>query len=129
MEPGMNKVLLTCVGVGILGAAGSLMRYGVAEGFKLATSYPAGTLAVNVVGAFALGWVNTAFKDVPGWEVWRIALGVGLLGGFTTFSSMMWDSDKMLTDAQYLKTAAYLGLSVFLGLLAVRAGALVGKGM
>jgi CrcB protein len=60
--------------------------------------------------------------------VWRLVLGVGLLGGFTTFSSMMFDADKMITDAQYIRTALYLGASLFLGLVAVRAGVIVGKG-
>ncbi len=121
----MSKTWLMCAGVAVLGAAGSLARFGVAEAFKLATGFPAGTLAVNVLGAFALGWVNATF-DEPGYEVWRIALGVGLLGGFTTFSSMMFDADKMMTDGQYVRTSAYLGASLFLGLLAVRAGALAG---
>ena len=128
LEPGMNKTLLMCVGIGVLGAAGSLARFGVAEACRLATAFPAGTLAVNVAGAFALGWVNATFKD-PGYDVWRIVLGVGLLGGFTTFSSMMADADNMMTDAQYLRTAGYLGASLFLGLVAVRAGVIVGKGM
>ena len=133
----MNRTLLTCIGIALMGAVGSLARFGVAEAFKLATAYPAGTLAVNLLGAFALGWVNVVFSGGTGgagWggdggEVWRLVLGVGLLGGFTTFSSMMFDADKMLTDAQYLATAAYLGGSIFLGLVAVRAGAIVGKGM
>jgi CrcB protein len=125
----MNKTWLMCLGVAAMGALGSLARFGVAEAFKLATAFPAGTLAVNVVGAFALGWVNATFRDAPGTDLWRIILGVGLLGGFTTFSSMMFDADKMMTDAQYLRTAAYLGASLFLGLVAVRAGVVVGKGM
>jgi CrcB protein len=123
----MNRTFLVCTGVAVFGAAGSLMRFGVAEAFKLVTGFPAGTLAVNLAGAFALGWVNATLKD-PGHDLWRLALGVGLLGGFTTFSSMMFDADKMMTDAQYLRTAAYLGASLFLGLLAVRAGVIVGKG-
>ena len=122
----MNKNLMICLGVAFMGAVGSLARFGVGEAFKLATAFPAGTLVVNVAGAFALGWVHATFKD-PSQDVWRIALGAGLLGGFTTFSSMMLDADKMMTEAQYLRTAAYLGASLFLGLLAVRAGVLVGK--
>ena len=124
----MNKAWLMCAGVAGFGAVGSLARFGVSEAFKVATGFPAGTLVVNVIGAFALGGVNATFKGL-GDDVWRIALGVGLLGGFTTFSSMMSDADKMMTDAQYLRTAAYLGASLFLGLVAVRAGAIVGKGV
>jgi CrcB protein len=122
----MNKTFLICLGVAIAGAVGSLARFGVSEAFKLATAFPAGTLTVNVLGAFVLGWVNATFKD-PGYDVLRISLGVGLLGGFTTFSSMMFDADKMMSDAQFLRTAAYLGVTLFLGLLAVRVGGMMGR--
>ena len=125
----MNKVMLTWIGVAIAGALGSVARFGVSEVWKLATRYPAGTLTVNLVGAFALGWVNTKFLDAPESAFWRYTLGVGLLGGFTTFSSMMFDSDRMMNDAQYFPAAAYLGLSVFLGMVAVRAGVMVAKGI
>jgi len=130
----MNKMLLTCIGIAVMGAVGSLARFGVSQACGLMTAYPAGTLVVNVAGAFALGWVNAVFSGgaggngVGGGDVWRLVLGVGLLGGFTTFSSMMFDADKMMTDAQYFRTALYLGASLFLGLVAVRAGVIVGKG-
>ncbi len=126
----MNKMLLTWVGIGVFGAVGSMARFGTAELWGLVTKYPAGTLTVNLLGAFALGWVNTVFSGSDGSaSTWRFVLGVGLLGGFTTFSSMMFDADKMMTDAQFVPAAVYLAASVLLGLLAVRAGVIVGRGM
>ena len=98
----MNKVMLTWIGVAVAGAVGSVVRFGVAELWKLATAYPAGTLTVNLLGSFALGWVNTKFADAPESALWRYTLGVGLIGGFTTFSSMMWDADKMMTGCGVL---------------------------
>ncbi|HEY4330226.1 MAG TPA: CrcB family protein [Phycisphaerae bacterium] len=123
----MNKyAILTWAGIAVAGAAGSLARFGVAQAFRIMTDYPAGTLTVNLAGAFALGWVNASFKPDGGMsEAWRLVLGVGLLGGFTTFSSMMFDADKMLLEASYIRASAYVAASLFLGLLAVRLGAMM----
>src|SRR5262245_20945756 len=67
----MNK-MLTLVGIGAFGAMGSMARFGVGELWGLATKYPAGTLTVNLLGAFALGWVNAVFKATDGpAAMWR----------------------------------------------------------
>jgi CrcB protein len=126
----MNKMAWVWLGVAFFGALGSVARFGVSQISALVTNYPAGTLAVNVLGAFLLGWVHSALTGPTDGAAnfWRIVLGVGFLGGFTTFSSMMLDADNMMIpNSHYLRAAAYLAASLFLGLAAVRLGAIVGK--
>ena len=127
----MNQALATSIGIAIAGAAGSLARYGVGLAFKATTNFPAaGTLCVNLVGAFALGWVYSMTEGVIGGStMWKLIIGVGFLGGFTTFSSMMFDADKMMSEAAYWQMAGYLSASLFLGLVAVRLGVVLGKAM
>lgn len=123
----MNKQLWLWVGIAAFGAAGSVARYGMGQLAGLMTAYPAGTMAVNILGAFAAGWVNAALLDRPGAaEAWRVIIGVGLLGGFTTFSAMMLDADKLMGGAWY-RAAGYLAATLILGLVAVRLGAIAGR--
>ncbi len=127
----MSRMAWVWIGVGAFGALGSMARFGMAELSKKFTTYPAGTLTVNVLGAFLLGWVYGALSSSTDGTAnfWRIVLGVGFLGGLTTFSSMVSETDGMLNNAAYLRAAAYLGMSLFLGLGAVRLGAIVGRAM
>ncbi|HVT83513.1 MAG TPA: CrcB family protein [Phycisphaerae bacterium] len=127
----MHKTVWVMIGVTVFGGLGSLARFGVVEFMLKFTKYPAGTLAVNVLGAFLIGWVFSALANPPTGETnfWRIVLATGFLGGFTTFSSMVNEADGMMNNAAYLRAAGYLAASLFLGLVAVRLGSIVGKAM
>ena len=109
----------------VFGALGTLARYGL-QGlvqFRTGAGFPSGTLVVNLLGCFVLGAVAQYSFDhlwVP--PAWRVALTLGLLGGFTTFSTFGWETVKMLEDAEWLQAALYVGSSVFGGLLAVMLG-------
>jgi fluoride exporter len=107
----MTPVLWVALG----GAAGSVARYGVgfaaARWFGLA--FPWGTLAVNVVGGLAMGLL--AARTVPGDESLRLLLGVGFLGGFTTFSAFSLETVRLMEHQPglaVLYAAASLLLSV-----------------
>ena len=88
----MMNVLLVALG----GAVGAMARYGVGLGaarlFGLA--FPWGTLAVNVVGGLAMGLL--AARTGPDQEALRLALGVGVLGGFTTFSAFSLETVRLM---------------------------------
>jgi len=117
----MLKVLL----VGAGGALGSVLRYLVAGwGQKLANgAFPLGTLIVNVTGCFTIGFLNALFSgSVLIRQEYRIGLLVGVLGGFTTFSSFGWETFSMGNDGQGLRAIMNLLLSVTLGFSAVLAG-------
>jgi len=115
------KLLLIVAG----GAAGSLLRY-LVQGWSQALtsgSFPLGTLVVNVIGCFLVGALNCLFTDL--WPIraeYRVGLLVGLLGGFTTFSTFGWETFILANDGQWLRAGLNVLLSVSLGLGAVWLG-------
>ena len=91
------------------GAAGSLTRYVITAATPGAWGQPAATFVINVVGAFALGWLLEALLRRPGdperQTRSRLLLGTGFLGGFTTYSALAVDS--VLFGQQGLLAAAF----------------------
>jgi len=123
----MLRPLLNCLGIAGAGALGALARYGVVQLISNAW-FPWATLTINLTGAFALGFIYKAFEGSAGHlNSLRLIVGVGFLGAFTTFSSMMWESDSHLRDGSTGRAAAYLAASLILGLVAVRLGFLLGQ--
>jgi CrcB protein len=91
--------------------------------------FPLGTFLINVSGSFVLGVLGAilAQRTVPNADALRLAIGVGFCGGFTTFSTFEYETSVLLEDGIWLTAAANMALSLFVGLLAVRLGAVVGK--
>ena len=120
----MIKVLMI---IGTGGFVGSISRYLtqqlVQERFD--TSFPLGTLAVNILGSFIIGVVYALSEkgDLLSPE-WRLFLAVGFCGGFTTFSSFAYENFQMMKMEQFFFVALYMGLSLFLGILATYLGVL-----
>lgn len=117
--PALAPAVLAAISVG--GGLGAMARYGVGQWWPVQVGqFPWSTLAVNVVGCFAIGTlmvVTTELWDAP--MLVRPFLGIGVLGGFTTFSTYSLEL-RTLIDTDSTGTAmAYLGLSVFAGLAAV----------
>lgn len=116
--------------IALFGAAGAVTRYALDGWIGDATGgqFPWGTFAVNVLGAFALGMVVaiTTERLVVGAN-WRIALGIGFLGSFTTFSTYAYETVRLAEDgAVGLALANAIGM-VALGLLAASLGLVVGR--
>lgn len=117
--------------VAIGGASGATLRYGVG---RLAAHYlgadtVVGTLAVNIAGSFALGLLATLFlarAEMLPVEL-RAMATVGLLGGFTTFSTLAYDGVRLLAGGEWLRAAAAIGANVLLGLAAAYLGTLAGR--
>ena len=111
--------------IAIFGAIGTLARYGL-QGLvqlRIATTFPYGTLLVNLTGCFFLGLIGqfTLNRLVISPD-WRVAIAVGFFGGYTTFSSFGWETAKMLEDGEWMRATAYVGASVAAGLLFSVAG-------
>jgi CrcB protein len=111
--------------IAIFGAIGTLARYGL-QGvvqIRAGSTFPYGTLLVNLTGCFLLGLIGqfTLNRMVISPD-WRVAIGVGFFGGYTTFSSFGWETAKMLEDGEWLRATAYVAATVVAGLLLSVAG-------
>ncbi len=117
----MINVLLVMLG----GAFGSLARYGLSRAFA-GPNWPLGTFTANVVGGLLMGILMALLlgplKGLVDTERARLLLGVGVLGGFTTFSSFSLETVQMLERRDYGLAALYVGLSVALAIGAVALG-------
>jgi fluoride exporter len=121
----MTPVDVTWVGLG--GGAGSLLRWWVGRvvGERYRGNFPLATFLINISGAFAIGYLSVLFK-----VDWRDRYGTalnagvltGVLGGYTTFSSMQLDAVKLAGKSGGIPAASYLLLSVVLGQLAAGLG-------
>lgn len=113
--------------VGLGGAAGAMARFGVGRLLgATASGWPAATFTVNVAGGLLMGLLAAALLRLPG-EGWRLLLGVGLLGGFTTFSSFSLELLLLIDRGRIAMAAGYALSSVLLALLAVAAGLWLGR--
>jgi CrcB protein len=120
-------VRLVLIGIG--GFVGSILRYwisGLAQDVVPESAFPVGTLAVNVAGCLAIG-VLSELAEARGFLTpdMRALLLVGLLGGFTTFSTFANETVATLRDGAYPLALASVAASVGLCLAAVWAGRLV----
>jgi len=109
------------------GAIGSGARHWTGRWMlaRLGPDFPYGTLTVNLVGGFAMGVLTGLLARVGGNEPWRLLLGVGVLGGYTTFSSLSLDVVTLAERGQMLTALGYVLLSVIGAILALFAGLLV----
>ena len=123
--PGARAWLAVAVG----GFLGTELRYGLGRAFPdVAGGIPWTTLAINILGSFVLATLTTMWMARPHTAFWvRAGLGPGLLGSFTTFSAVVFVVDQLGRAGGHLAWAAYLLLSLLLGLLAAAAGWRAGK--
>lgn len=122
MAGGVVNVLL----VGAGGFAGAVLRFGLSGLVHQLTplsTFPWGTLAVNASGCFAIGLIAGAAdaRGAVGPDL-RLFLMIGLLGGFTTFSTFGYETLAMLRDGEQLRAAANVAGQLAAGLGAAWAG-------
>ncbi|NMA97140.1 MAG: fluoride efflux transporter CrcB [Phyllobacteriaceae bacterium] len=124
----MNGILL----VGAGGALGAMARYGVSLGVgRLALgAFPYATLIVNVVGSVLMGiFIGLMARLLPEWQAEaRLFLAVGVLGGFTTFSSFSLDTIVLMERGELAQAALYVVLSVVVCLVGLYLGLLITRG-
>jgi CrcB protein len=108
------------IGVGVFGAAGAYARFAVAAAVtaRRPGAFPWGTFVVNLTGGFALGVLTGA--GVTGAALFVV--GTGFMGGYTTFSTWMVETQRLGEDAEIGLAAAYLLGSMVAGLAATGAG-------
>ena len=112
------------------GALGALMRFIVSMSIteKLGNSFPYGTLTVNVVGSFIMGFLAMWLVEKIGLDpLWRLAIFVGFLGAFTTFSTFSMETLNLFEEGLALRALANMFINVSLSVLAVWLGVLLGR--
>ena len=124
----MDLYKLIVVGLG--GLVGSVARYSAIKTIdeKLNSIFPYGTLTVNILGSFILGFVYAlAVRKMGLTENWRIFIGAGFCGGFTTFSTFAWESVNLFEHKNLGVLSAYITISLMLGFLAIVLGEWLGR--
>jgi fluoride exporter len=117
----MKTALIIFAGSGF----GGVCRYFVQKFFVDAgyVNFPAGTLVVNVLGCFLIGFFSAvAEKNNLLNAEWRLALTTGFCGGFTTFSTFANENVSLLRNGDYVSFSSYILLSLALGIGAVILG-------
>ena len=122
--------LVASLNVAVGGAVGSVLRYHVGRAVTNlagpANAFPWGTLAVNIVGSLAMGalvgWIARGSLSAPAAENLRLLVGVGVLGGFTTFSAFSSEMVTLLHRGQAGMAAGYAAASLIAGAAAVIIG-------
>ncbi|MED5419995.1 MAG: fluoride efflux transporter CrcB [Pseudomonadota bacterium] len=122
----MKAALINAALVGTGGFIGAIARYGISglvQRSAALSSFPYGTLAVNMLGCLligiAVGLVDSRQVFGPDFKLFAV---VGLLGGFTTWSTFGYETLTLLRDAEYLRATANVAIHVMLGLVLVWAG-------
>ena len=125
------KELVACLCVGVGGFFGAIARYLVARASAnlLGVTFPFGTFLINVSGSFFLGIVATLVSErfFPASDQVRLVFAIGFLGAYTTFSTFEFETHALFEDGSWLFALTNIFGSLFLGLLAVRAGIVLAK--
>ncbi len=122
----------TYFGVAVGGAVGCCARYGITQLVQqmYGRSFPLATLIINVMGCLLMGFLFFETLDrITINPVLRTAILAGGLGGFTTFSTFAMESILLIEDGEIGYAAAYLLLSVFLGLAAALVGVYIARNL
>ncbi len=127
----MEKLIFVFVGGGL----GSLARYGVGVAYQKAHittgNWPFNTFTVNVLGGvlmgFLVGWL--ALKGGADQQRWQVFLGIGVLGGFTTFSSFSLETFNLIDGKGWLPAGLYVVASVVLAVGGILVGRLLARGL
>lgn len=114
--------LLLLVGVGSF--LGGIFRFLLSEWIQTKTlsTFPYGTLTVNLIGCFAIGVVFAIVEKSQLSMEWRGLVATGILGGFTTFSAFSMETFSMIRSGNIFNAALYILLSIIIGLLATAIG-------
>lgn len=109
----MNQVMAIAAG----GALGSVLRYGLSTWVHslAGRGFPYGTLAVNVLGCLAMGFLFVLLVERMGESaIWRAGLLIGVLGGFTTFSTFSIETFNLIEQGAMAKAAGNMAASLVL---------------
>lgn len=124
--------MINYIVISIGAALGGVFRYGLASLIqkKVESFFPYGTLVVNIIGSFALGFIMYYLdeKELLSPQM-RLFLTVGLCGGFTTFSTFSYETINLIKNSQFLLATSNVLGSVFLCLIAIYLAYILSKAL
>ena len=115
----MNQIIYTSLIIGLGGFIGTILRFLLSSSIEksFATSFPIGTILVNLIGCFLIGLLSGYFTQKLGDQTQLFFfLTIGVLGGFTTFSAIAIDSQVFIENGEYLKMLTYISVQAILGI-------------
>lgn len=115
--------------IGFGGIIGSLFRYflSIVSIKWWGTSFPLGTLFINLSGAFLLGWLSSGWMISKKFHPYVLtAFSTGVIGSYTTFSTFCLDAITLIEQGKYLSSILYILASLFGGVLFVNIGMVIG---
>lgn len=114
------------IAVGLGGMIGSVLRYlfsGWFQTWSKSETFPIGTLGVNILGCFIIGILGGYSESLEALSPeLRAFLMIGLLGGFTTFSTFEYETMNLLRNSHFMYAVTNVMIQLFVGLMAVWAG-------
>lgn len=113
------------IAIGLGGILGAISRYevGLWISNRWNQGFPLHTFIINVTGAFLLGFLNILFIDrLAVSPLWRMGIGVGFLGAYTTFSTFSYEVIMLMEGGSFLTAALYTMLSILAGFLGCALG-------
>lgn len=114
---GVTNPLLNYLAIAIGGACGACLRFALSEWMLhlFGRAFPFGTLLVNILGSFVIGLLyGLLITEQISPNPWRIFIGIGVLGAFTTFSTFSMDTVLLLQQGDWLKAVVNVVLNVVL---------------
>lgn len=123
------EILTRILSVAIGGASGAVARYGLNLLFaKTLAPFPFATFFINVTGCFLIGFLLIIFSDkFPASENLRLAVIVGFLGAYTTFSTFEMEIFELVREREFVTAFLYLFSSVLIGFVGVASGVWLAK--
>ena len=122
----------TVIAIGVAGALGALARYGLGGLIvqRTARTFPWETFVVNMSGSFLLGFVFTVMTEQLTTAAWlRTAVTIGFIAAYTTFSTLSFETYRLIEDGALALAAANLLGSATGGLVAVYLGVVAGRAL
>ena len=118
------RMIIEAAAIGAAGFVGAILRYAVGGliGKIAPADFPFGTWIINLSGCFLLAVVLTLLRDRATSDTLRLAIAVGFIGSYTTYSTFAYESYELIRQQQTFRAASYIAATVVLGLGAVWCG-------
>ncbi|MGD0139039.1 MAG: fluoride efflux transporter CrcB [Tepidisphaeraceae bacterium] len=124
----MYGLIVRYLAIAVAGSAGALLRYVLATQIgRLNLRFPLATFVINVTGSLFLGWFLSFVVKHNVSDTTRLAIGVGFVGAYTTFSTFMYESNRLADEGAGFEAILNLLGSLIVGIMAVRLGMILAR--